>query len=121
MRGHVCPVQNSLPARPAGSCCGAVQDLKKLRALADTVAAERGIRLAHGVCAALHGPSDETPAGIRYLRTIGADAVGMSTAPETIVGRHMGLDVLAVSCITDRAAGMLDKPLHHAEVSTTSR
>jgi purine-nucleoside phosphorylase len=92
----------------------------RLRALADTVAAERGIKVAHGVYAALHGPSYETPAEIRYLRTIGADAVGMSTAPETIVARHMGLDVLAVSCITNMAAGVLDKPLHHAEVMETA-
>ncbi len=94
---------------------------KRLRALADRVATERGIRLAHGVYAALHGPSYETPAEIRFLRTIGADAVGMSTAPETIVARHMGLEVLAISCITNMAAGVLDAPLDHHEVMETAR
>ena len=93
---------------------------KRLRALADTVAAERGIELAHGVYAALHGPSYETPAEIRFLRTIGADAVGMSTAPETIVARHMGIEVLAISCITNMAAGVLDAPLDHSEVMATA-
>ncbi len=93
---------------------------KRLRALADSVAARLGINLAHGVYAALHGPSYETPAEIRFLRTIGADAVGMSTAPETIVARHMGVEVLALSCITNMAAGVLDAPLDHAEVLTTA-
>lgn len=93
---------------------------KRLRALAGEVAAERGIGLAHGVYAALHGPSYETPAEIRFLRTIGADAVGMSTAPETIVARHMGIEVLALSCITNMAAGVLDAPLNHSEVMLTA-
>jgi purine-nucleoside phosphorylase len=93
---------------------------KRLRALADRVAAERGIGLAHGIYAGLHGPSYETPAEIRYLRAIGADAVGMSTVPETIVARHMGIEVLAVSCITNMAAGVLDRPLVHAEVMETA-
>jgi purine-nucleoside phosphorylase len=93
---------------------------KRLRALADRVAAERGIGLAHGIYAALHGPSYETPAEIRYLRAIGADAVGMSTAPETIVARHMGIEVLAISCITNMAAGVLDQPLVHTEVMETA-
>ena len=93
---------------------------KRLRGLADSVAAERGIGLSHGVYAALHGPSYETPAEIRFLRTIGADAVGMSTAPETIVARHMGIEVLALSCITNMAAGVLDAPLDHTEVMTTA-
>lgn len=93
---------------------------KRLRALADAVAAGRGIKLAHGVYAALHGPSYETPAEIRFLRAIGADAVGMSTAPETIVARHMGIEVLALSCITNMAAGVLDAPLDHAEVMSTA-
>jgi purine-nucleoside phosphorylase len=93
---------------------------KRLRAVADRVAAERGISLAHGIYAALHGPSYETPAEIRFLRTIGADAVGMSTAPETIVARHMGIEVLAISCITNMAAGVLDQPLVHTEVMETA-
>jgi purine-nucleoside phosphorylase len=93
---------------------------KRLRAVADRAAKERGVAVAHGVYAALHGPSYETPAEIRYLRSIGADAVGMSTAPETIVARHMGLEVLAISCITNMAAGVLDRPLNHAEVMETA-
>ena len=93
---------------------------KRLRAVADQAAAEAGITVSHGIYAALHGPSYETPAEIRYLRSIGADAVGMSTAPEAIVARHMGIEVLAISCITNMAAGVLDKPLHHAEVMETA-
>ncbi len=93
----------------------------RLRALADEAAKANGIALAHGVYAALLGPSYETPAEIRYLRTIGADAVGMSTVPEAIVGRHMGMDVLGLSCITNMAAGVLPAPLDHAEVMETAR
>jgi purine-nucleoside phosphorylase len=93
---------------------------KRLRGLADQVAATRRIGLAHGIYAGLHGPSYETPAEIRYLRAIGADAVGMSTVPETIVARHMGIEVLAISCITNMAAGVLDQPLNHAEVMETA-
>jgi purine-nucleoside phosphorylase len=93
----------------------------RLRQLAGDAARARGLTLAHGVYAALHGPSYETPAEIRYLRTIGADAVGMSTAPEAIVARHMGVDVLGISCITNMAAGVLPQPLVHDEVMEVAR
>jgi purine-nucleoside phosphorylase len=89
---------------------------KRLREIAYAAARDRKLALAHGVYAAMHGPSYETPAEIRFLRTIGADAVGMSTAPEAIVARHMGMEVLGISCITNPAAGVLDKPLVHDEV-----
>jgi purine-nucleoside phosphorylase len=94
---------------------------KRLRALAADVAAEQGVALGQGVYVALHGPSYETPAEIRFLRTIGADAVGMSTVPEAIVARHMGLEVLGLSCITNAAAGVLPKPLNHEEVMEVAR
>jgi purine-nucleoside phosphorylase len=87
-----------------------------LRKSADQAAAALGIPIRHGLYAGLHGPSYETPAEIRYLRTIGADAVGMSTVPEVIVARHMGLRVLGISCITNPAAGVLPEPLRHDEV-----
>src|SRR6202011_629330 len=74
-----------------------------------------------GVYAALAGPSYETPAEIRYLRTIGADLVGMSTVPEAIAARHMGMNVLASSCVTNMAAGILDQALDHEEVLEVGR
>ena len=88
----------------------------RLRAIADEAAAAAGVSVRHGIYVGLHGPSYETPAEIRFLRAIGADAVGMSTVPEAIVARHMGLEVLGVSCITNPAAGVLPTPLHHDEV-----
>ena len=94
---------------------------KRLRGIADAVAAEQGLRIGHGVYVAVHGPSYETPAEIRYLRTIGADAVGMSTVPEAIVARHMGVEVLGLSCITNAAAGVLPHPLDHDEVMEVAR
>ena len=94
---------------------------KRLRQIAGDAARARGIAIAHGVYVALHGPSYETPAEIRYLRGIGADAVGMSTVPEAIVGRHMGLEMLGISCITNPAAGVLPQPLVHDEVMEVAR
>ena len=94
---------------------------RRLRRLADEAAAAKGVSVAHGVYAALLGPSYETPAEIRYLRTIGADAVGMSTVPEALVARHMGLDVLGLSCITNMAAGVLSEPLGHDDVLEATR
>jgi purine-nucleoside phosphorylase len=93
----------------------------RLRRIADEAARERGIAISHGVYVALHGPSYETPAEIRYLRSIGADAVGMSTVPEAIAARHMGLEVLGISCITNMAAGVLPQPINHEEVLETTR
>lgn len=92
----------------------------RLRAAADDAGRAQGLTLAHGIYAALLGPSYETPAEIRYLRTIGADAVGMSTAAEAIAARHMGLEVLGISCISNMAAGVLPRPLHHDEVLETT-
>ena len=89
------------------------------REIAREEAAKLKISLHEGVYAALLGPSYETPAEIEYLRRIGADLVGMSTVAEVIAARHLGLNVLAISCVTNMAAGILDQPLSHAEVMET--
>jgi len=93
----------------------------RLRGIADEAGRAIDLLLPHGVYAALLGPSYETPAEIRYLRAIGADAVGMSTVPEAIAARHMGISVLGISCITNMAAGVLPHPLDHNEVMETAR
>jgi purine-nucleoside phosphorylase len=89
---------------------------RSLRTLAHEVGSELGIRLAEGIYAAVLGPSYETPAEILYLRTIGADLVGMSTVPEAIVANHMGMRALGISCVTNMAAGILPQKIDHAEV-----
>lgn len=88
----------------------------RLRALAHEVAREIGLTLEEGVYAAVSGPSYETPAEVQMLRQLGADAVGMSTVPEAIVARHMGMEVLGLSVITNMAAGIAKHPLRHEEV-----
>jgi purine-nucleoside phosphorylase len=93
----------------------------RLRRIADEAARAAGVPVTQGVYLAAHGPSYETPAEIRFFRTIGADAVGMSTVPEAIAARHMGMEVLGISCITNMAAGVLPGPLAHDEVMETAR
>jgi purine-nucleoside phosphorylase len=92
-----------------------------LRSIAKATAAELGIELAEGVYAAMSGPSYETPAEIRFLRSIGADLVGMSTVPEVIAANHMGMRCLAISCVTNMAAGILPQKIYHEEVLETGR
>ena len=92
---------------------------RSYRRMAQEAAAKLGIDLPEGVYAGLAGPSFETPAEIRYLRTIGADLVGMSTVPEAIVARHMGIRVLAISCVTNMAAGLSAGEISHEEVLET--
>jgi len=91
----------------------------ELQALVIEEARELGVEVRRGIYAALAGPSYETPAEIHLLRNLGADAVGMSTVPEAIVARHMGIDVLGISCITNMAAGIGDEPINHEEVMAT--
>ncbi|MGE0448038.1 MAG: purine-nucleoside phosphorylase [Vicinamibacterales bacterium] len=92
----------------------------RLRVLADEAAAALGLALHRGTYAGVLGPSYETPAEVRFLRSIGADMVGMSTVPEAIVARHMGLEVLGLSCIANAAAGLHEGPLAHAHVVETA-
>lgn len=94
---------------------------RKLQEDAVDQAHRMGVDIRRGVYAALSGPSYETPAEIHMLRALGADAVGMSTIPETIVARQMGIEVLGISCITNMAAGISDEPINHAEVMETGQ
>jgi len=94
---------------------------KRYREIALEEAKRLSISPREGVYAALAGPSYETPEEIRFLRTIGADLVGMSTVGEAIASRHMGMQVLAISCVTNMAAGILDRPLDHTEVLEVGR
>ncbi|KEO79307.1 purine-nucleoside phosphorylase [Paenibacillus polymyxa] len=93
---------------------------RRLREIAKQTANQQGFSLQEGVYAGLLGPNYETPAEIVMLRTMGADAVGMSTVSEVIVARHAGIEVLGFSCITNMAAGILDQPLSHGEVMETA-
>jgi purine-nucleoside phosphorylase len=92
-----------------------------LRQIAKDVALGMGQTLREGIYAALLGPSYETPAEIRYLRTIGADLVGMSTAAETIAANHAAMEVLGISCVTNVAAGLGEGKLNHEEVLDVGR
>jgi purine-nucleoside phosphorylase len=93
----------------------------RLRSMARQAAAEEGFAMAEGVYLATPGPSFETPAEIRAFQTLGATLVGMSTVPETIVARHMGVEVLGISCVTNLAAGLGDTPLTHEDVFQAGR
>jgi len=94
---------------------------KRLRTIAMQAAEQEGITLEEGIYLAVSGPSFETPAEIRAFRTMGATLVGMSTVPETIVARHMGIEVLGISCVTNLAAGLGTSQLSHAEVFEAGR
>lgn len=94
---------------------------KELRAIAKQAASENEFELAEGIYLAVSGPSFETPAEIRAFRALGATLVGMSTVPETIVARHMGIEVLGISCVTNLAAGLGAAQLSHEEVFETGR
>ncbi|TCK97970.1 purine-nucleoside phosphorylase [Natranaerovirga hydrolytica] len=94
---------------------------KDLIKIGKSKAQELGINIREGVYCGLTGPTYETPAEIKMIRTLGGDAVGMSTVPEVITAVHAGLNVLGISCITNMAAGILDQPLDHKEVVETSK
>jgi len=91
----------------------------RLRKTADEAARAKGVGVSHGIYLATQGPSYETPAEIRLFRSMGADAVGMSTVPEAIAARHMGMEVLGISCISNMAAGMSPQPIVHEDVLAT--
>ncbi|MFP7297770.1 purine-nucleoside phosphorylase [Neobacillus niacini] len=93
---------------------------KELRAIAKDIAAQINLNVKEGVYFGNPGPVYETPAEVRMVRTLGGDAVGMSTVPEVIVARHSGMKVLGISCISNMAAGILDQPLTHDEVIETT-
>jgi purine-nucleoside phosphorylase len=93
----------------------------RLRKIADEAARTRGVPVSHGVYVAFQGPSYETPAEIDFFRKMGADAIGMSTIPEAIAARHMGMEVLGISCITNAAAGVGHHPIVHDDVIATGR
>jgi purine-nucleoside phosphorylase len=92
---------------------------REYRALARAAAQRRGIELREGVYAAMLGPAYETPAEIRMLAALGADAVGMSTVPEVTAANHLGMRAVGISCLSNMAAGVLDEPLDHHEVMQT--
>jgi purine-nucleoside phosphorylase len=94
---------------------------KRLRTIARQAADQQGNTLEEGIYLAVSGPSFETPAEIRAYRSLGATLVGMSTVPETIVARHMGMEVLGISCVTNLAAGLSPTPLSHSEVFEAGR
>ncbi len=93
---------------------------KKLINLTENLAKDLEIKTQKGIYAWLTGPNYETPAEVKMLRTLGADAAGMSTVPEVITAKHAGMRVLGISCITNMASGILDQPLSHVEVIETA-
>ncbi|GLX63931.1 purine nucleoside phosphorylase [Proteus vulgaris] len=93
---------------------------KAMRQIVIDIAKEQGITLRQGVYAWWTGPTYETPAEIRMIRTLGADAVGMSTVPEALIARHSGIDTIGISCLTNMACGILEQPLSHDEVIETA-
>ena len=93
---------------------------KAMRQIVLDIAKEQDITLRQGVYAWWTGPTYETPAEIRMIRTLGADAVGMSTVPEALIARHSGIDTIGISCLTNMACGILEQPLSHDEVIETA-
>ncbi|VTP83668.1 Purine nucleoside phosphorylase 1 [Proteus vulgaris] len=91
-----------------------------MRQIVIDTAKEQDITLRQGVYAWWTGPTYETPAEIRMIRTLGADAVGMSTVPEALIARHSGIDTIGISCLTNMACGILEQPLSHDEVIETA-